>query len=303
VRALVTGSSGFLGRHVAEHLSSRGGCDVTGFDLRPRSSDNFATVAGDLCDLDAVVQAVQGMDIVVHFGGVGDVDLATTHPELAATANVVGTTNIGLAARQAGARVVYASTWEVYGSPLYDPVDERHPCNPAHAYGVTKLAGEQMLRAAHHGDDLHVAILRIGTAYGSGMRPNAVFSRFSEGGRSGLPIVVHGSGRQWRQFTHTSDIARAVELAIGSSDPFSTLNIVSEESVTILQLAELVSRRYGVPVTFGSEREGDAPSARISSEAAGLTLGWRAEVAFADGLSELLSQFDGGWDRNEAAEI
>jgi nucleoside-diphosphate-sugar epimerase len=124
------------------------------------------------------------------------------------------------------------------------------------------------------------------------MRPNAVFSRFADRGRRGEPIVVHGSGRQWRQFTHASDIAVAVQLAVESDEEDLTLNITSDECVTIEQLATLVSSRYDVPVTFGPERHGDPPSVRISSAEAARVLGWRAGVPFQTGLSELLDLND-----------
>jgi nucleoside-diphosphate-sugar epimerase len=292
MRVLVTGSSGFLGRHVAEHLVSQAGYEVTGFDLRPGQLGGLPTTEGDLCDLDAVIRATRGMEVVVHFGGIGDVDVATERPELAAKANIVGSANVAIAARKTGARVVYASTWEVYGPPLYQPVDERHVCDPGNVYAATKLSGELMLRAAHRSDGLPVVILRLGTAYGLGMRPNSVFSRFCDAARTGQPIVVHGTGSQSRQFTHASDIVRAVQLGVESGQDDLTVNIVSQEQVTIRELAEMVSSRCGVPVKFGRTRPGDPHSARISSADATRILGWSAEVDFVVGLSELLVNFD-----------
>jgi UDP-glucose 4-epimerase len=292
VRVLVTGSSGFLGPHIVRHLASGANCDVTGFDLQAPPDHLFPAIEADFCDLGAIRQAVRGMDAVVHLGGVGDVYLATARPELAAQANVVGTTNVAIAAAEAGARVVYASTWEVYGPPSRTPVDEQHPCRPGHIYGATKLAGEQILNAVHQHDNLPVIVLRLGTAYGPGMRPNTVFSRFADAARAGQPLLVQGSGGQWRQFTHTSDIARAVALAVASDVEDATLNVVADESVTILGLAELAAKRYRSTVTFGPERHGDPPSARIASAAAARTLGWRPEVVFEQGLAELFGDLD-----------
>ena len=126
-------------------------------------------------------------------GGVEDVDLATDHPEVATRANVVGTTNVGVAAGEVGASVIYASTWEVYGTPRADPVDETHPCEPDHAYGATKLAGQRECsgRGPPHPGAAHscpsCAWARpTATACG----PDSVFSRFGDAARSGEPLVV-----------------------------------------------------------------------------------------------------------------
>ena len=124
------------------------------------------------------------------------------------------------------------------------------------------------------------------------MRHNTVFSRFADAARAGQPLIVQGSGEQWRQFTHTSDIARAMALAIASPAHDATLNIVADECVTIRALAEMVANRYHASVAFGPERRCDPPSARITSFEAARTLGWRAEVVFEQGLAELLDDLD-----------
>jgi nucleoside-diphosphate-sugar epimerase len=291
MRILVTGSSGFLGGHVARHLSEVAGMEVSRFDLLP-DPDGSRVLQGDLGDPDALRRACRGVDVVAHFGAVGDVYLATEQPDLAHRINVDGTANVARAAADVGARVVYASSWEVYGPPVYDPIDERHPCNPEHVYAITKLGGEEALRAAHASSDLPVVILRLGTAYGTRMRPNAVFPRFANAARSGAALVVHGTGRQWRQFTHATDIARAVRLAAESGLGDATFNITADQSVTVLELAEMVAARYGARVGFSEAREGDPHSARISSAEAARVLGWRAEVGFSTGLSELLDDLD-----------
>jgi UDP-glucose 4-epimerase len=292
MRVLVTGSSGFLGGNVAHHLSTQAGMAVTGLDLRSDPGAGIPVLQGDLCDPDTAVRACRGQDVVVHFGGVGDVYLADERPELAQRANVEGTRTLATAAADAGARFVYASTWEVYGPPRSDPVDEGHPCDPGHVYAATKLAGEQALHDVHRARGLPVVSLRLGTAYGPRMRPNTVFSRFADAARRGEAITVHGTGAQWRQFTHALDVARAVRLAAEPGPEDVTLNITSDQRVTVLELAETIAARYGAPVTFAESRAGDPPSARISSAAALRVLGWRAEIDFSTGLSQLLDDLD-----------
>src|SRR5205823_763631 len=139
--------------------------------------------------------AILQVDCVCHLGGVGDVYRALEDPPGAAMANVVGTANVAEAARRAGGRrIVYASTWEVYGRPRRQPIDEEHPCEPDHPYNITKLAGERLLLAYDHLKDVPAVALRLGTAYGPGMRANSVFSLFIGRARAGQPIVIQGTG-------------------------------------------------------------------------------------------------------------
>ncbi len=177
MRGIVTGGSGFLGSHVADVLAEAGH-QITVVDRV--ASDRHRFVHADLLDRDALTAGFRGTEFVCHLAAVGDVYLAAEKPWLAAEANVTGSANVCEAALAAGVpAVVYASTWEVYGTPHYQPIDERHPCEPDHPYNITKLAGERLALAyGHLRPDLKVVALRLGTAYGPRMRPNSVFSLF-----------------------------------------------------------------------------------------------------------------------------
>jgi len=286
---LVTGAAGFLGRHVARHLHESGH-EVVGFDQRTVEGEVYPSIEGDLLDLDAVTAALEGKDAVCHIGAIGDVYLAAEQPDLAAAVNVTGSTNVGIAAARAGARVVYASTWEVYGEPEYQPIDERHPTRPDHPYNVSKLGGEMMLLAADHLRDVPVLALRLGTAYGTGLRPNSVFRIFIDRAMRGEPITIQGDGSQGRQFTYAGDIARAFEMACRSDVHGRAVNIVAPEMVSIRRLAELVVERFPTELTFGPPRPGDVPPSRVDSSAAEELLGWKAETAFAQGLESLFAE-------------
>lgn len=288
MKTLVTGSAGFIGTHVSRALLDEG-FEVTGYDQRESSVPEIKTVVGDLLDAATLTDAVRGQDVVVHIGAIGDVYLAATNPELAAAVNVTGSTNIALAAEAAGARVVYASTWEVYGEPVYEPVDEKHPCEPDHPYNITKLGGERMLLACDRLRDVPVLALRMGTAYGLGMRPNSVFEIFIEKARKGEPITIQGDGSQGRQFTHARDIARAFVAAAKSEVRGMPLNVVSPEMISIKQLADMVTERFPTEVTYGQPRPGDVAPSYVSAARIKEVLGWKAEVSFEEGMAELLS--------------
>lgn len=188
--------------------------------------------------------------------------------------------------------MVYASTWEVYGKARYEPVDESHPCEPDHPYNITKLAGERMLLAADRLQGVPVISLRLGTAYGPGLRPNSVFRIFFDRARGGEPLIIQGDGSQSRQFTHADDIARAFLLASESDAHGIALNVVAPEAVTIGRLAEIVSGRYGAELRFGEPRPGDIPSARVSSERAREVIGWEPGIPFETGFQELMDDWE-----------
>jgi UDP-glucose 4-epimerase len=169
-------------------------------------------------------------------------------------------------------------------------MDEAHPCRPDHPYNITKLGGEQLLLAADHLQGVPVLALRLGTAYGTGLRPNSVFRIFIDRARAGQPITIQGDGAQGRQFTYARDIARAFDAAAHSDAHGMALNVVAPEITSIKRLAEVVVERYPTELTFGDPRPGDVPSALVSPTRADEVLGWTAETPFEEGLQDLFDE-------------
>ena len=287
MQVLVTGAAGFLGRHVVRRLINEG-MTVTAYDLVDAGTLEARSITGDLRDAEKLATAAIGHDVICHIGAIGDVYLAAEQPNLAAEVNGTGSANVAAAAEKAGARVVYASTWEVYGEPQYEPLDEDHPCDPDHPYNITKLAGERLLLSADRLREVPALALRLGTAYGSGLRSNSVFRIFIDRARRGDPITIQGDGEQGRQFTHASDIARAFSMACVADVHGVALNTVAPESTSIKELAERVVARYPTELTFGEARPGDVPPATVSADRIADVLGWSAEMPFSTGLSELM---------------
>lgn len=252
------------------------------------SEPGVEAVQGDLTEANSIDGATKGVDVIAHIGAIGDVYLAGQQPALAAEVNVVGTANVIGAGQRHDARVVYASTWEVYGDPIEEPIEEDHPTRPDHPYSITKLAGESLLLAACELQKTPALALRLGTAYGSGLRPNSVFRIFIDKARNGEPITIQGDGSQGRQFTHAEDIARAFELAARSDASGMALNVVAPETTSIKELADIVAARFPTEVTYGEARPGDVPPARVSAQRAKDVLGWEAEMPFERGMDELI---------------
>src|SRR5439155_15157772 len=174
--------------------------------------------------------------------------------------------------------LVYASTWEVYGKPETDIVDESHQCNPESSYSISKLAGEFFVRQLRSLMNVKATALRLGTAYGPGMRSSAVISRFLDRARKGEPLTIFGNGRQFRQFTHTADIARAFVLCLKSDPKSGVYNIVADEKISIRDLAGRIARVFKVPIEVREQRASEPPSAHVSSKLAQKELGWVSQV-------------------------
>jgi len=295
MRMVVTGGAGFVGRHVASAVLEAGHeCVVFDAACIPRelADAGVRQAIGSLSSVEEMREAFRSADAVLHLAGVGDVYLAAEKPGLAAESNVVGSANVAEACLAEGVgRVIYASTWEVYGHPIYEPLDENHPTNPDHPYNVTKLGGEQILMTYGALRGLSVVSLRLGTAYGTGMRGNSVFSLFIKRALAGEAITVSGDGLQHRQFTHAADIGRAFVAAARSDIRHEIINIVADETVTIRQLAEMVASEAPVPLLFGAPRAGDISPARVSSAKALALLGWEGRVRFKEGLHDLIEHY------------
>lgn len=288
---VVTGSAGFIGSHVADELERRGH-SVVRSDIRPCDGPNDGWKVADLTRLDELVEVTRGASAVCHIGGIGDVYHATRDPALAMKVNAGGTANILEAAkRNSVKRFVYASTWEVYGQPRYEPLDEEHPCNPRHPYSVSKFAGDLAVQTYREQGFLTSVVLRLGTTYGPRMRPNGVIPSFVLRALSGQRIEVQGTGSQSRQFTHVTDVVNAFALALEASSPAGVYNIAGPDRTSIRDLAEMISHRIPADVVTVVSRPNDVPPGAISSKRAERDLGWRPRVPFARGLEELVDLY------------
>ena len=288
-RVLVTGCSGFIGPHVVENLE-RAGHEVVGLDVVKSSYPTSGFFNGDFTQRNELRRALRDVTVVCHLGGVGDVYLAERDPLLAFRANAYGTKVVcDECARLGVEKLVYASTWEVYGQPHSDPIDETHPCAPESHYSISKFAGELFVRRANGLQGMETLALRLGTAYGPRMRENTVIARFISSAKSGKPLTIFGDGTQFRQFTHVSDIGRGFALAISGLSQSGVYNLLSDETITMLDLAGLVARRYGTTIAHQPARLSEPPSAHISAAKAATEFGWKKSISFSDGLEPLLA--------------
>jgi UDP-glucose 4-epimerase len=297
-RVLVTGGAGFIGSHVVDRLIAAGH-EPRILDLRPSPYHaDVDTVIGDMTCLDDVMRAMEGCDAVAHLAAAADVGEVQKDPILSEQLNARGTVNVLEAARHhAVQRVVYASTIWVYSDVVAERVDEQTALvPPAHLYTATKLAGELYCRSYQELYGVEHTILRFGIPYGPRARPAAVIPIFVNKALAGEPLTLAGGGQQSRRFVYVEDLAEGVVRGLAPQAANRTYNLVSDEDVTIKQIAEHVRDAIGnVELVETEGRAGDFKGAEVCGARAAAELGWTPVTPFAEGLRRYVA-----WHRADA---
>lgn len=289
MRVLVTGGSGFIGSHVVDKLRERG-TEVRIFDLRrsPYAAEReVETVIGSVTDPEAVELAMEGCDAVIHLAAVADVNEVHGDPSYSENVNTRGTLNVLEAMKRTGIkRVLYGSTIWVYSDCAEDAVDEETVVPaPRHFYTATKLAGETYCKAYAELYGIEYTILRFGIPYGPRAREAAVIPVFMRKAMAGEPLTIAGTGSQSRRFIYVEDLADGVVRALEPVAANRIYNLASEETVTMLELAEVVRTTVrDVEIVHTEARPGDFDGKEISSERAARDLGWSPATSFVEGI-------------------
>jgi UDP-glucose 4-epimerase len=300
---LVTGGAGFIGSHLAEALLAAGNRVRVLDDLSTGRRENLPHRAGlDLVEgsvtsaatLDAVMRDV---DCVFHLAAIASVARSVADPEGTGKVNLGGTVAVLEAAHRAGVRrVVFASSAAIYGDAGEGPIGEDRAANPLSPYGRQKWESERVC-AAFARDGLATLALRFFNVYGSRQRPDSdysgVVSIFIEHALAGRAPAIFGDGAHTPDIVHVSDVVAALAAAarapgalagplnIGTGRPTS-VNRIWSELQRILGLA--LEARHAAP------RPGDVRHSLSDPRRAAERLGWRAMVAFPDGLARLVAE-------------
>ena len=280
MRALITGSAGFIGFHLARRLLEDGHT-VVGIDgltpyydpalKRARHAELARRAAFSaheimLEDGPALTRTVAAAepDIIVHLAAQAGVRHSLEQPRAYLDANVTGTFNLLEAARAVRPRhLLLASTSSVYGANKTVPFHETDPADhPLSFYAATKRATELMAHTAAHLWDLPCTAFRFFTVYGPWGRPDMALFRFVEAISRGEPIDVYGHGQMERDFTYVDDLVEAVvrllpvvpaagERTAGTLDtvspaaPYRVVNIGAGQTVTLEAFIAAVEARLG----------------------------------------------------------
>jgi nucleoside-diphosphate-sugar epimerase len=303
---LVTGAAGFIGSHLCRRLVAEGH-EVVGFDdLSEGRLENLADTPEvrfeqrDLRDAAGVQRAAQGCDVIFHQAAKKSVPRSIEDPVSFTDVNVVGTLNVLLAAREAGAFVVAASSASVYGDQDRFPLTEDMDPRPLSPYAASKLAGEGYCRAWWQSYGVATIALRYLNVYGPGQDPRsqyaAVVPRFVTACLTGTQPVIYGDGEQARDFTFVDDVVDANLLAARMPEAARgrVLNIAGGRTPTSVNgLLAAVARATGTtpePIREPS-RTGDIRRSQADISLARTLLGYDPAVNVAEGLRRTVDWF------------
>jgi nucleoside-diphosphate-sugar epimerase len=311
-KVLVTGGGGFIGSNLVRRLLTDGAA--------VRVLDNFATghrtnladvaddielVEGDIQSYERAHNAIRGCELVFHQAALPSVPRSVQDPLTSNAANVIGTLNVLLAARDEGVRrVVFASSSSTYGASVALPKREQMPALPISPYAVAKLAAEGYCRAFHEVYGLETVALRYFNVFGPRQDPlseyAAVIPRFIFAFLDDRRPVVYGDGEQSRDFSYVDNAVEANLLA-ASADGVAgeTFNIACGERITLNALLDelrgLTSK--SIEATYLDPRPGDVPHSLADISAARERLGYEPRIDVGEGLKRTLDWYESRGDR------
>ena len=298
MRYLVTGGAGFIGSHLVEHLVRRGESVRVADSLVTGHRDNFSGAGkvefleGDLGDPATARRAVDGMTYVLHQAAIPSVTRSVDDPVTTHHANVDGTLQVLLAARDAGVRrVVYAGSSSAYGDTPTLPKVETMPTAPRSPYALQKLIGEEYARLFTSLYGLETVRIRYFNVFGPRQDPaspySGVISRFITALLDGQRPVIYGDGEQTRDFTYVDNVVNGVLKACTAERACGTVvNVAVGERTSLRDLLRRLCAIVGVEAepVFEPARAGDVRDSLADITRAGELLGYAPTVTLDEGL-------------------
>ncbi len=267
MKAIITGGAGFIGSNLAEVLSRDNEVIIvddlsTGNEANIRGFE-IELVKGSVTDLDLLRKIFEGADYVFHQAAIPSVPRSIKDPVSTNEANVTGTLNVLIAARDCSVKkVIFASSSSAYGDTPELPKREDMNPNPLSPYAVTKLIGEYYCNVFDEVYDLKTVALRYFNVYGPKQDPHsdyaAVIPKFIKRIQEGKPPIIYGDGTQTRDFTSVDDVVSANILA-AESDAKGVYNVATGKRITINELANVIMAIMGrdLDPIHEKQREGD----------------------------------------------
>ncbi len=305
MQVLVTGGAGFIGSHLCEALLANGHDVICLDNYFTGSKENirhlmqhrsFEVIRHDIIHyIDIEVDAIYNLACPaspVHY---------QHDPIRTVQANVLGVTNILELARRTGARILQASTSEVYGNPRVHPQPEGYwgnvnPIGPRSCYDEGKRVAETLMMDYHRQHNVDIRIARIFNTYGSRMAldDGRVVSTLILQALRGEPMTVFGDGSQTRSFCYVADMLRGLMRLMDTPGITTPVNLGNPEECSILELARLLRELTGSrsDIHFDPLPTDDPVMRKPDIGLAKTLLGWEPEVNLEDGLRATIDYFE-----------
>jgi nucleoside-diphosphate-sugar epimerase len=295
---LVTGGAGFIGSHLSEELARRGHTVRVADNLITGKRSNLDHVPGveflegDLADLAFAHRAAQGIDYVLHQAAIPSVPRSVKDPVSSHRANVDGTLNMLVAARDAGVkRLVFAGSSSAYGDTPTLPKHEEMPSHPLSPYALQKVIGEQYLQMFTRLYGLETVSIRYFNVFGPRQDPSSpysgVISVFATALLDNRPPKIHGDGEQTRDFTYVANVVdgvlRACEAPGASGE---VINVATGGRISLNQLYRTMRELVGgtLEPEYIETRPGDVKDSQADIAKAERLLAYAPIVTFEEGL-------------------
>ncbi|HDL74925.1 MAG TPA: SDR family oxidoreductase [bacterium] len=305
---LITGGAGFIGSNIVKQLLK--------LKKSVRIVDNFSTgreenikefignpnlelINGDLTDLNICRKSVKKIDFVLHQAAIPSVPRSIKDPLKSNNANIVGTLNLLIAARDEKVkRFVYASSSSVYGDSPKLPKEEKFPINPISPYALTKYTGEKYTQLFWQIYKLPTISLRYFNVFGPRQNPKsqyaAVIPNFITKLLKKDSPVIYGDGNQSRDFTYVDNVVNANLLAIKTKQDFGEVfNISYGKQINLNQLFKLLQEiiKVNIKPKYQEPRDGDILHSRADISKARNALNYIPKIELKEGLIKTVEWF------------
>jgi nucleoside-diphosphate-sugar epimerase len=299
---LVTGGAGFIGSHQAEELVRRGHTVRVADNLATGHRHNLAHVPkvefleGDVADMAFATRAVAGMDYVLHQAAIPSVPKSVKDPATSNRANIDGTLNILLAARDAGVkRLVFAGSSSEYGDSETLPKREDMPSNPLSPYALQKVAGTEYCRMFTRLYGFETVVIRYFNVFGPRQDPGSpysgVISLFATALIERRQPVIFGDGEQTRDFTYVANVVDGVLRACEAPQaPGEAINVACGTRISLNELLRTMNKIVGtnIEAIYKDGRAGDVRDSQADITKARTLLGYTPLVGLEEGLRHTL---------------
>lgn len=305
-KIIVTGGAGFIGSNLTETLADDNQVTViddlsTGYTHNIQhliDEERIRFVHGSICDLALLKKEFSTIDVVFHQAAIPSVPRSVADPIQSNTANIDGTLNVLVAAKDNNVdKVVYASSSSVYGDSPTLPKHEEMKPNPLSPYAVNKLTGEYYCTVFTNVYGLKTVALRYFNVFGPRQDPNseyaAVIPKFIKLISENKSPIIYDDGEQSRDFTYVDNVVQANIKAAAHPTVTGVFNAACGSKMTVNELARELMDIIGnnVEPTYEPPRPGDIKHSLADSSRAQQAFGYKPEMSIKEGLQETVKWF------------